>query len=462
MLKLFNPRNYLFFKIFGWFWLTILCTFAVLFLFSQLTENSVESRVLRGPKLENLKRLAMGLERAHLKKEEKTLAQLAGHPRISRHRLLYFTLPESNTAFFNQPIKTQPDVGLLAFTQQLTPQIITTAEYRALGPVTINYQDQVYLMYEIEPWRSPPLGIRIMLMPLWLKILVIIGATLLLSLLFSRVLINPINALKRATSQLASGQLDTRVVVSTESGDELTTLAKDFNLMAQRLELLVSSQKRLMADISHELRSPLTRLQMATGLAQLKQSSEQASYLSRIEKEANNLEKMISDVLKLSRLEANNQYIEKEQQSLQSILQQVLKDAEFEAEQQHKVLKVIGTSKKHLQLDAALIASAFENILRNAIKYSKSAIQCEITDQPNKVIINICDDGEGVSEADLPFLLEPFYRASQSRERQSGGAGLGLAIAKQAIELHQGTILLKNKPNSGLNVTISLKDDETT
>lgn len=459
MLKFFNPRNYLFFKIFGWFWLTILCTFSVLFLLSQLTETSVDSHKLHGPKLLNLKRLANGLERAQLKKPEKTLEQLASHPRISRHRLLYFTLPDSNIAFFNQQAKEQPDVSLLAFTQQLAPQIITTAQYRAMGPIKVNYQNQDFLMYDIEPWRSPPLGIRIVLMPLWLKLLVVIGATLLLSLFFSRVLIKPINALKHATSQLANGQLDTRVEITNKSGDELTTLAKDFNQMAQRLESLVTSQKRLMADISHELRSPLTRLQMATGLAQLKQSSEQESYLARIEKEANNLDKMISDVLKLSRLEANNQYIEKELQPLQSILQQVLKDAEFESEQQQKTLIISGASQKQLPLDAALIASAFENILRNAIKYAKTTIHCTIDDNENNIIITICDDGDGVSDADLPYLLEPFYRVSQSRERQSGGAGLGLAIAKQAIELHQGTISLANQPNSGLKVTITLNNE---
>lgn len=459
MLKLFNPRNYLFFKIFGWFWLTILCTFSVLFLLSQLTETSVDSHTLHGPKLLNLKRLASGLERAQIKKPEKTLEQLASHPRISRHRLLYFTLPDSSIAFFNQQAKEQLDVSLLAFTQQLAPQIITTAQYRAMGPIKVNYQNQDYLMYDIEPWRSPPLGIRIVLMPLWLKLLVVIGATLLLSLFFSRVLIKPINALKHATSQLANGQLDTRVEIANKSGDELTTLAKDFNQMAQRLESLVTSQKRLMADISHELRSPLTRLQMATGLAQLKQSSEQESYLTRIEKEANNLDKMISDVLKLSRLEANNQYIEKELQPLQSILQQVLKDAEFESEQQQKTLTISGTSQKQLPLDAALIASAFENILRNAIKYAKTTIRCTIDDNENNTIITICDDGDGVNDADLPYLLEPFYRVSQSRERQSGGAGLGLAIAKQAIELHQGTISLVNQPNSGLKVTITLNNE---
>lgn len=459
MLNKFNPRNYLFFKVFSWFWLTILFTLAVLFVFSQLTESNVDSHKLHGPKLINLKRLASGLERAQHKKPDKTLEQLASHPRIARHRLLYFTQIDSNLSFFNQQTTQQPDVSLLAFTLQLEPQIITTDKYRALGPVKVSYQQQTFLMYEIEPWRTPPLGLRIILMPAWLKTLVVIGATLLLSLLFSRTLIKPINKIKRATTQLANGQLDTRIEMNRKSGDELTMLANDFNVMAQRLESLVTSQKRLMADVSHELRSPLTRLQMATGLAQLKQSSEQESYLSRIEKEANNLDQMISDVLKLSRLEANNQYIQKDLQPLHSILQQVLKDAEFESEQQHKQLKVTGSTSKQLELDAALIASAFENILRNAIRYAKTTIHCNIEDCDKAVIVTISDDGEGVEASELPMLLEPFYRISQSRERNSGGTGLGLAITKHAVEIHKGTITLENQHNSGLKVTITLNHD---
>jgi two-component system sensor histidine kinase CpxA len=298
-----------------------------------------------------------------------------------------------------------------------------------------------------------------MLMPSWLKIMIMLSASLLLSLLFSRNLIKPINKLKKASSLLASGQLDARVTIKNKNGDELTSLANDFNIMAQRLEALVTSQKRLMADVSHELRSPLTRLQMATGLAQLKQTPEQESYLLRIEKEANNLEKMIADVLKLARLEVNNQYTQMDKQSLQAIISQVIKDAEFESEQQNKTLVFSGQLSQSITCDAALIASAFDNILRNAIKYANTTIYCDVSQNQDRILITISDDGEGVNEQDLPHLLEPFYRVSQSRQRVSGGAGLGLAIAQQAIELHHGTITLSSPKGSGLIVTVALNYD---
>ena len=242
----------------------------MLFVFSQITEGNVENRKLEGPKLVNLERLATSLERTALKKPEHTLKKLASHPRITRHRLLYFIDPNSGASFFNKEKSQHLDTSLLSFTEKLPAQSITTAQYRALGPIEVTHKNKSYLLYEITPWRSKPMAIRVMLMPTWLKLLIVIGATLLLSLIFSRSLINPINALKKASSQLASGELAARVAVKHHNGDELITLANDFNNMAQRLESLVTSQKRLMADVSHELRSPLTRLQMAAGLAQPK------------------------------------------------------------------------------------------------------------------------------------------------------------------------------------------------
>ena len=148
-----------------------------------------------------------------------------------------------------------------------------------------------------------------------------------------------------------------------------------------------------------------------------------------------------------------------EAQPLQSILEQVLKDSKFESHQQNKKLIISGKTCQSLSCDAAHIASAFENILRNAIKYAETTITCEIKDLPGIIKIQISDDGCGVDENELPHLLEPFYRVSQSRERKSGGAGLGLAIAKQAIEVHRGKLVLSSPKHSGLIATITLKYD---
>ncbi|TMN46442.1 two-component sensor histidine kinase, partial [Pseudoalteromonas piscicida] len=144
------------------------------------------------------------------------------------------------------------------------------------------------------------------------------------SFIFSRNLIAPINSLKKAAIKLSSGDLSARVAIPASRKDELGVLGRDFNSMANQLEQLISAQKRLLADISHELRSPLTRLKMATGLAQMQANEASQSYLLRIEKEANQLDKMIADVLQVSRLEAQSQTLSLQKQSLKDIVEHVL------------------------------------------------------------------------------------------------------------------------------------------
>jgi two-component system sensor histidine kinase CpxA len=218
----------------------------------------------------------------------------------------------------------------------------------------------------------------------------------------------------------------------------------------------MTSQKRLLADISHELRSPLTRLQMAAGLAQIHQNDQTGQYLVRIEKEAKTLDDMISDVLKLSRLEAQSQMLSKEYQPFSLVLNPVLSDATFEAKQNNKRLNIVGEQDAEFKYDGQIISSALDNVLRNAIKYANSLITVELKHNKNHLIITISDDGPGVPNNDLKQLFEPFFRVSHSRERNSGGTGLGLAITKHAILAHNGIIELKNQDNSGLSVIISL------
>ena len=225
--------------------------------------------------------------------------------------------------------------------------------------------------------------------------------------------------------------------------------------MADQLEQLLSAQKRLLADISHELRSPLTRLKMATGLAQMQASEASQSYLLRIEKEANQLDKMIADVLQVSRLEANSQPLSLQTQSLQVIVDHVINDAQFEAKQHNKALVVHGNVEVNIECDEMLIASALENILRNAIKYAQHTISISLK-HSDTIYIQICDDGPGVPKAQLDKLCEPFFRQSDARDRHSGGTGLGLAIAKNAVIAHGGNLVLSNKDAGGLCVEVSL------
>ncbi|MEC8208543.1 MAG: ATP-binding protein, partial [Pseudomonadota bacterium] len=177
--------------------------------------------------------------------------------------------------------------------------------------------------------------------------------------------------------------------------------------------------------------------------------------LERIEKEANQLDKMIADVLQVSRLEAKSQTLSLSTQSLQVIVDHVLNDAQFEAKQSNKVLRVNGALKTDIRCDETLIASALENVLRNAIKYAEHTISINL-EESDAIYMTICDDGKGVDEANLARLCEPFFRQEHARDRNTGGTGLGLAIAKNAISAHDGTLTLENQEHGGLCVNIRL------
>lgn len=450
-----DPRRYLFFKIFSWFWFTILATIGLAIFLSNVTTDNVINEPLKGPMAKNLAMLGKSIERAS-KKSNRDVKEVVNHPRMTKHRLIYVVDEQKNDSYFNQALDKEIDISLISYTKDLSPQIIFTPTYHAFGPIQLNVEQKSYLLYEIQPDTNPHFIFKLKLMPTWLKWLIALGASLSLSLLFSKALMSPINALKKASSELARGQLKTRVSNGTVSRDELGQLTDEFNQMAEKIELLVTSQKRLLADISHELRSPLTRLQMAAGLAQMQHDNQHNPYIQRIEQEAENLDKMIADVLTVSRLEAQSQVLIKEKQGFNQVIDKVVSDAQFEAKQHNKTLSLSGHQDAQFSFDAKALASAFENILRNAIKYAQHHVTVELKQSEQALMITVCDDGPGVPEEYLTQIFEPFFRVSQARDRNSGGTGLGLAISKHAIEAHQGHISLYNQQSGGLCVTVTL------
>ncbi|KDC54889.1 ATP-binding protein [Pseudoalteromonas sp. S3431] len=450
-----HPGHYLFFKIFIWFWLTIIGTITALVFLSNITAiNAVSNEPLHGPMEKNLLYTAKSIERSVVK-HKRTLSDMLSHPRLSKRKLLYLSAEQQEDSLTNKEVPNDVDLSLLNFTKTMSPQIIFTEKYQAFGPIQITVPSGNFYLYEIDINHQPPLFLRLKLMPGWIKVSIAIIASLILSFLFSRNLIAPINSLKKAAVKLSGGDLSARAGISVSRKDELGILGRDFNSMANQLEQLISSQKRLLADISHELRSPLTRLKMATGLAQMQANEASQSYLLRIEKEANQLDKMIADVLQVSRLEAKSQALSLQQQSLQIIIDHVLNDAQFEAKQNNKQLQIMGSADISVNCDETLIASALENLLRNAIKYANSTISITLK-HTDAIYIEICDDGPGVPNNQLNKLCEPFFRQSDARDRVSGGTGLGLAIAKNAITAHGGNLVLSNKEQGGLCANITL------
>ncbi len=293
-----------------------------------------------------------------------------------------------------------------------------------------------------------------------------LGAGLAASLLFSAVLAwylsRPLRHLSNASRRLAGGELDTRVMPAMgRRRDEITDLGVDFDHMAGRLQNLVDAQKRLLHDVSHELRSPLARLRVAVGLAQ-QQPERQGPALERIEREAERLDELVGQVLTLSRLEAGVNQGEAAYLDLTELLDEVVEDARFEAEASGRRVNLEGGVGGAVRGQAELLRRAFENVLRNAVRYTApdTAVTVTLTDSAPRICVTVCDCGPGVADNELGALFEPFFRAAGEVSRPAG-YGLGLAIAKRAIEAHGGTIVARNRATGGLCVEIVLPGTET-
>jgi signal transduction histidine kinase len=278
----------------------------------------------------------------------------------------------------------------------------------------------------------------------------------------ARYLTGPIVRLRAATHQLASGNLGARAA-ETRRADEIAELVHDFNRMAERLEVLLNSQKQLISDISHELRSPLARLNVALGLARQRSSEESAKALDRIELEADRLNEMIGKLLTLARLESGETPAERSPVHILELLQQVVADADFEARSRNCGVKLLQAEECTTAGNPELLRSAFENVVRNAVRYTAATtdveirLECRAQDGGGSLaVISVRDHGPGVPDQEISNLFRPFYRLDAARERQTGGAGLGLAIAQRAVRLHQGAISAHNAEGGGLVVEIQL------
>jgi two-component system sensor histidine kinase CpxA len=261
--------------------------------------------------------------------------------------------------------------------------------------------------------------------------------------------------LRRAAQKFAEGDLQTRLNIKRR--DELGELAREFDRMAARIETLVTSEKRLTQDISHELRSPLARLNVALELARAKSNDGTKSLIERIETESNRLNEMISRLLVLSKLETGSETFSQTEVNLTKIFEQVVADANFEAQANGKAVKILEKDAVVVFGNENLLRSAVENVLRNAVRYTsdETIVEVKLSRENKNAVISVRDYGAGVPEAELEKLFRPFYRVQAARERKTGGIGLGLAIAERAVHAHNGTIRAGNTKN-GLAVEIRL------
>ena len=292
----------------------------------------------------------------------------------------------------------------------------------------------------------------------YLRYAALLLTALLLTWALAKYLSSPIGKIRRATQKLAEGEFDTRVADQVgRRGDELAQLARDFDNMAEQIESLITSQKRLSRDVSHELRSPLARLNVALEIAKQKTNAETQPVLERIETESGRLNEMISRLLTLSQLETGARDFDKNELNLAKLVRQVAEDAAYEASARNRSVKVTAITDCRVTGSESLLQSAVENVLRNAVRYTAegSAVEIGLARNNGNAEVTVSDSGGGVPEAELANLFKPFYRVGEARDRGSGGIGLGLAIAEQAVRAHNGTISARNT-GSGLEVKISL------
>lgn len=280
--------------------------------------------------------------------------------------------------------------------------------------------------------------------------------------LFALYLTRPVLRLRNASRQLATGNLAARANPKMERRrDELGELVRDFNQMAERIESLVTGQRQLLSDISHELRSPLARLNVALGLARQRAGDPATPHLDRIELEAERLNELIGRILSLARMQGASGPTEKKRVNLEELLGDVAADGEFEAQEHDCAVRLDmadGVGGCELMGSPDQLRSALENIVRNAIRYTEpgSEVSISASCSAGKAVIAVRDHGPGVPEPELKNLFLPFYRVANARERQTGGTGLGLAITERAVNLHGGSVRALNAQGGGLIVEVRL------
>ena len=283
----------------------------------------------------------------------------------------------------------------------------------------------------------------------------VIGATLLLCWLASVGVISPIRRIAASIALFGQGNLSVRV--QTGRQDEIGQLGRSFNQMAERLQRLIVSERRLLGDISHELRSPLARLKFAIKLART--SADNKAALDRIERDVDRIASLVADIVEITFIESDPAAHRAKIERTGEIVDDVVRDCSVEAEMRGCRIAVNGQLAGQVQGNRELLRRAVENVLRNAIRYSPehSEIDVSISEDSSSAIIAVRDYGPGVPDDALAQIFDPFFRVEEARDAMSGGSGLGLSIAKQAVQVHHGTIVAENAlPGLRVQITIPL------
>lgn len=439
------PR--LFWKLFFALWLSIM-TFAVVV--SWINQTVIRINTIEEPAAayeDNLKRfntrLARDLREGGERRVKRTLNRLPGG--LKNH---VFVLDVTGKELLGR--------DRVLNKQKKTRTKITTSQLT-------DADGQVYTL--VSTGRRPP---RALLAPgptgvgMRLGVAAIISA--LVSLLLARYLAAPLGHLSRASRQFATGDLSVRVGAGLDRRqDEFGQLARDMDEMAGRLEQLQRANQRLLRDVSHELRSPLARLRVALEIARNKDRSTVAEELNRIELESERLEQLVDEVLSLLRESSGPVELKLSRFDLSDLLEDLVETVNYEISEGGEPIVLELQVPMQLDADRELIWRVFENLLRNALIHSGDAGGIRVHAQPvygDKIKVSVSDAGPGIDEAQIKNIFEPFFRLDEARNRNSGGHGLGLAIAASAVRRHDGRITASNRNDGGLEVTVVLPKNQ--
>lgn len=329
-------------------------------------------------------------------------------------------------------------------------------------PLDTNSEQQIVMVGETHEMPPPPPSAFA-----WMMLLrigpVVLGLSL-VSYFLTRSITRPLTQMRTSLRQFSQGDLQQRLTLDIVSRhDEIGELARDFDQMAERIATLVNAQQRLLHDVSHELRSPLARQRVALELVRENDGVDADYALERAQREAERLEELISELLRLSRLESDHGRSARGSIDLAALIREVSDNAEFETLQDARSVQLTRVDACWIHGIPELLRRAIENVVRNALRYTAEGTAVEVSVQQlgSEVVVHVTDHGPGVPEAELHNIFRPFYRVSRARERETGGVGLGLAITARAVHSHGGSVAAQNRPGGGLCIEIRLPSSET-
>jgi two-component system sensor histidine kinase CpxA len=310
------------------------------------------------------------------------------------------------------------------------------------------------LAFQTSPSTLVPISEAVGKHP-YLRLIVVTLFAMALCLVLTLHITRPLGKLREAASSIAEGRLKTRVKPAIgRRHDEIALLGEDFDRMAEQIDRLVTAQRNLLGDVSHELRSPLARLIVALSLLKQAQGEEAGEYQNRIGIEAERLDKLIGQLLTLTRIDSGVDANLRETFDLANLVQEVVADGDFEARAQNRAVRFVASGSCSMSGVAEMIRSAIENVVRNAVRHTppETAVEVSIAREGGSALIRVRDHGPGVPEAMLKEIFLPFHR----EQLTGNGAGLGLAIADRVVRLHNGSIQAYNALEGGLVIDIHL------